>query len=167
MTTREDLLLEEWKMASELHRHEDNLTWNRFSYFVTLTGVLLPIFGALALQTDVAIALTARFASLLVAFFGATTSVAWTLMQIRSKLYHQYRVAQARSAEKRLLVNGERVLTIYEANIDQQALIRVHPVLRKIIFLGTHNMIIFFSGLVTIIWIILFVIGLSPIGTWV
>jgi hypothetical protein len=43
--TKEDLLLEQWKAAIELHKHEDILSWNKFSYFTTMNATLL---GAIA-----------------------------------------------------------------------------------------------------------------------
>jgi hypothetical protein len=40
----QDLLLEKWKMASQLHRHTDNEPWwQEFNYFVGLNSVLLSV----------------------------------------------------------------------------------------------------------------------------
>jgi len=44
---KEQLLLEKWKMASELHRHEDNVTWQKFNYFVTLNAALLTVLAVI------------------------------------------------------------------------------------------------------------------------
>ena len=37
-SNKTDLLKLQWTLASEIHRHEDNLIWQRFSYFVLMIG---------------------------------------------------------------------------------------------------------------------------------
>jgi hypothetical protein len=99
---KNDFLFEQWKMASELHKHEDNLLWQRFSYFVTLTGILasgLVIF----LTADIDIEPKHQYLFLIiVSLFGAIISLAFAFIFKRAYLYHILRVCQAEEAEKRL-----------------------------------------------------------------
>jgi len=114
---KEDLLLEQWKMASELHRHEDRLTWQRFSYFVTLTGILISGLGLVLTQKGVD-PTTQEFAMFLISLFGAIVSLTFLLIFRRAYYYHIYRIKQAKAAEEKLLKDGERVLTVYITGLD-------------------------------------------------
>ena len=67
LTSREQLLLEQWKLASELHRHQDSLIWNQFNYFTTFNLALFPIIGAVWSFLN-NIPLVAVFLSLLLTF---------------------------------------------------------------------------------------------------
>jgi hypothetical protein len=147
--TKEELLLEQWKMASELHRHEDNMTWNRFIYFLTINGILLSVFG-----TIVAAAVVNKVVlSIMISAFGAFISLAWFMMQIRGKFYHRYRNEQAKDVERRLLVNNERVLTLYETGLDEQILFEINPLWKKLIFLSTNNLVLLLSLVAFVLWL--------------
>jgi hypothetical protein len=126
--TKEDLLLEEWKTASELHRHMNDMIWQRFRHFVTVNGVLL---SALAVSwsgitpNSAPTQSTLSFASAVLSAFGLDFSIVWLFIQIRGDMYQRYRFAQARRAEEQLIVDNERVLTLYENPLDEQELISV------------------------------------------
>jgi hypothetical protein len=103
-------LFEQWKMASELHKHEDNLLWQRFSYFVTLTGILvsgLAIFFTADksnIASDINIDVSKyQYAFMAAAsFFGAIVSLVFASIFKRAYLYHILRICQAEEAEKKL-----------------------------------------------------------------
>jgi len=149
---KEELLLEQWKIASELHRHEDNLTWNRFNYFVILNGILLSIFSAIS-SGAAGNHIDIKRVSILLSVVGVLTSLIWFLMQVRGKLYHRYRNEQAKDTERQLLINGERVLTLYEVGLDKQQLFRIHPLARRLMFLSTHNVVLLLSLVAFALWL--------------
>jgi len=149
---KEDLLLEQWKMASELHRHEDELTWQRFSYFVTLTGILASGLG-LVWTTSSMSATSFKVISIAISTFGVVISLVWSLIFKRAYMYHLYRAAQAKEAEQALQVNNERVLTLYEKGLKEQKLVRVSIFAR----FPTNDLIFFLALFVTLSWIILLV----------
>ncbi len=95
MNSEQEFLLEQWKMASELQRHEDSLTWERFSYFVTLTGFLATGYGYAFGANE------PRFLRIISAG-GAIISLAFACVFRRAYLYHTLRIRQASEAEQRL-----------------------------------------------------------------
>jgi hypothetical protein len=100
-----DFLCEQWKMAAELHRHEDNLLWQRFSYFVTLTGILASGLAILLTADEGKSEIIKDYRYLFLAavsFFGASISLAFTFIFRRAYLYHILRICQAEQAEIRL-----------------------------------------------------------------
>jgi ABC-type multidrug transport system fused ATPase/permease subunit len=120
---RERLLLEQLKIASELHRHMDQMVWQRFSYFITLNGILV---SALTLvwssdsSNDITLSL---IATATIAFFGALVSFVWSKIQKRAQLYHSLRSCQAGRAEELLIesisnkstsVESQHMLKVYE-----------------------------------------------------
>ena len=89
---KEDLLLEQWKMASELHRHEDEHSWQRFQYYITLTGILVSALGVV--WTTISISpVNTKVAICIISAFGAVTSLVSALIFKRSFMYHLYRIA--------------------------------------------------------------------------
>jgi hypothetical protein len=71
---REELLLNQLRIASELHRHMDDMVWQRFSYFVTLNGILVSVLvfaWSNNSSSDIRIRLAITGG---VAFFGALVS---------------------------------------------------------------------------------------------
>jgi hypothetical protein len=124
MNDREQLLLEQWKMASQLHQHMDNMAWRRASYFVAVNGVLLGVLGIVVAEFTFSyrypLFLGAAFVA--IPFFGALISWVWAVVQKRVQLYHGYRLAQARQAEEALTMDGERVLTLLEKTLNEQEL---------------------------------------------
>jgi hypothetical protein len=101
---KEDLLLEQWKTASELHRHMDNLIWQHFQHFVTVNGVLLSALAVIwsGITSSTALKQGAlAFASTVISTFGLNFSLVWCLIQRRQQLYHRYRCAQAKTTEKK------------------------------------------------------------------
>jgi hypothetical protein len=147
---KEDLLLEQWKMASELHRHEDEHSWQRFQYYVTLTGILVSALGVIWGTTS--ISPTAReIAIRIISIFGVVTSLVFALIFKRSFMYHLYRVAQAREAEEALKINNERVLTLYEKKLGEQKLIRVAIFGR----ISTNDLVFYLTLMMTLFWLVL------------
>ncbi len=74
-------------------------------------------------------------------------------MQIRGKYYHRYRNEQAKDTERQLKINGERILTLYETGLDRQKLFEIHPTLRGLMFLGTHNLVLLLSFIAFLAWL--------------
>lgn len=149
---KEDLLLEQWKMASELHRHEDRHAWQRFQYYVTLTGILVSalsvIWGTASITPGVR-----EIAIRIVPMFGAVTSLVSALIFKRSYMYHLYRIAQAREAEEALRIDNERVLTLYEKDLREQKLVRVSIFGR----IPTSHLVVFLTSFMTLVWLALLV----------
>lgn len=174
MNDRQQLLLEQWKMASGLYRHIDNITWQAASYFIAIDGILLGVLGAVTTS-----AAPGRYASLLkvvlvaIPVFGALISWVWAVVQKRTQLYHSYRLAQARQAEEALIVDRERVLTLHEKSIndlneqDFQSL--KDPYFSRFrVYLETwlgksraHDLIFMAAIILTTIWV-----ALLPLVSW-
>jgi len=115
------LLLEQWKMASELHRHEDRHSWQRFQYYITLTGILVSAIGVIwTAKTIDAEAIKTAF--IIISVFGAVTSFVFALIYKRSWVYHKYHIARAKETEEKLKVDDQRVLTLYEKELKLQSL---------------------------------------------
>jgi hypothetical protein len=150
---KEDLLLEQWKMASELHRHEDNLTWQRFSYMVTINGVLASAVGIIwSTSTKL---FNQRDAFILISLFGIITSLVFTFILRRAFMYQKYRITQAKQTEKKLLINDKQILNLYEFGLEEQKLIRVSHLAK----FSTNNLISFLSLLFVLFWIFLLFIS--------
>lgn len=117
MNKKEQLLLEQLKIASELHRHMDHMIWQRFNYFIALNGLLLSaltvIWFSRADKTPLGfgLAITA-----VIALFGGFVSFVWSKIQKRAQLYHRLRTTQARTAERALI---ESVLNQADTTEDQ------------------------------------------------
>jgi hypothetical protein len=121
MNDREQLLLEQWKMASQFHLQMDNMAWQRASYFMAANGVLLAALGAVlrALITDSdPIVCLLKVILVAIPLFGAFFSWVWTVAQKRAQLYTRYRMAQAKQTEEALMVAGERILTLQGKGIS-------------------------------------------------
>jgi len=170
MNERDQLLLEQWKMASQFHLQMDNMAWQRASYFVAANGVLLGAFGVIAADfaSSYRYPLFLRLMLVAVPFLGALISWVWAVVQRRAQLYHSYRVAQAREAEETLTVDGERVLTLYEKSLNEQEL--DDPYLNKFrvylreSWLGrtrTHDLVFGVAAVLTAIWALLVVPAVS------
>jgi len=148
---KKDLLLEKWKLASELHRHEDTLVWARFSHFLTLMGILISGLGLL--QTSILPSLYERGTaiSIAISLFGILTSVIFSLIFLKSKKYQQYRVEQAKEAERALAIDGEQILDVYKSKLREQELV---PISSWSLF-STYTLILVLSLFMTLIWLIL------------
>ena len=164
MNDREQLLLEQWKMASQLHQHMDNMSWRRASYFVAVNGILLGILGSIASVTAFMYGTPLLLRVMLVAvpFFGALISWVWAVVQRRAQLYRYYRMAQVKQAEKALMVSGERVLTLHEKNLNEQELddpylIKFKPYLDEswIGKMETHGLLFVIAIILTTVWVVL------------
>jgi len=119
---REELLLEQLKIASELHRHMDDMVWRRFSYFVTLNGILVSVLvfaWSNNSSNDIRIRLAITGG---VALFGALVSFVWSKIQKRAQLYHCLRGNQARRAEELLIEATSDSKRPTELGEDQQEL---------------------------------------------
>lgn len=161
--TREELLLEQWKMASELHRHMENLAWQGLSIFIATNGGLMAVLGALVisdrfLQKD----LVSYGVSGAICVTGMLLSSIWGLLQMRQQLYMYYRVAQAKQAEEALTIDSERTLTLYEKNLNEQDILSF-PLLERyrkspIGKWHAHSLVTVLSFLVATVWGLLFLI---------
>jgi hypothetical protein len=119
---KESLLLRQWEMASELHRHMDNMAWQRFNYFTAINGVLLAALGAIVssdtFNADPRPCLL-NVVTAVIPVTGAFVSWVWFLIQKRGRGYHHYRANQARQAEAALKIGGERILTLYQKSLNE------------------------------------------------
>jgi hypothetical protein len=120
MNKKEQLLLEQLKIASELHRHMDDMIWRRFDYFIALNGLLLSaltvIWFSRADKTPLGLGLAI---TAVIALFGGFVSFTWSKIQKRAQLYHRLRTTQARTAERALI---ESVLNHADMTEDQWVL---------------------------------------------
>jgi hypothetical protein len=127
MNERDQLLLEQWKMASQFHLQMDNMAWQRAGYFAAANGVLLGVLGSIASITEFTeftgfiyrTPLLWRGMMAAIPLLGMLISWVWAVVQKRGQLYHCYRLAQARRTEETLTAGGERVLTLYEKGINK------------------------------------------------
>jgi hypothetical protein len=122
MNERDQLLLEQWKMASQFHLQMDNMAWQRAGYFAAANGALLGVLGSIASITELAefiyrTPLLLRVMMAAIPLFGMLISWVWAVVQKRAQLYTHYRMAQAKRAEEALTVDGERILTLQEKGI--------------------------------------------------
>lgn len=122
MEDREALLLRQWEMASQLHRHMDKMVWQRFNYFTAINGVLLAALGAIVSSDTFnkcprPCLLNAVIAA--IAVTGAFVSWMWFFIQMRGRGYHHYRGNQARQTEAALEICGERVLSLYQKPLNE------------------------------------------------
>jgi len=146
---KEELLLEQWKMASELHRHMDDMAWQRFNYFIATNGLLLTALGAIGKDAfDQASTLPLRVLTIAIPMIGFLVSIVWSSIQRRGQHYQYYRCAQVRQAEEALRIDGERILSLYQKNLNEQNLIAV-PKWAK---LRTHSLMFWLALLFAGVW---------------
>lgn len=149
---KRDLLLEQWKTASEIHRHEDNLTWQKFNYFVAVNGLLLSVL--IVNWKDLASSSNLREVGLSTSIFGAFISVVWFLVQWRGALYQMYWIRLAKKAEEDLgAIDKERVLSVYQFGLNDkgQKIVKV-PFPAK---LPTQLLIIGLGFILSVAWVCL------------
>jgi hypothetical protein len=150
---KEDLLLEQWKLASELHRHEDNLTWQKFNYFIATNGILVSVLG-ITWSDIVTNRHDLKVIGVAISVFGAAISLVWSYVHKRGQLYQNYRIAQARDAERVLTIGGERILRLYEKGLNEQKLMSVRWLWR---IMPTQDVVFVLALSLTIGWLALFV----------
>jgi len=167
---REELLLEQLKIASELHRHMDDMVWRRFNYFVTLNGIMVTVLvfawsNNSSSEIRVRLAITGG-----VALFGALVSFVWSKIQKRAQLYHYLRGNQARRAEDLLIEATSYSKQPTEVREDQQEL-RVYggrraeeysDVLESIPrwrfgTTSTHSLVFYLALFLAILWFVAFI----------
>ena len=159
---KETLLLEQWKMASELHRHTDKIAWEGFNYFIATNGFLFIVLGAIVTsdsfkqRTPLPLIMTVA-----IPIVGMIASSLWGFIQIRQQLYQYYRGAQAKQAEEALKIDGQRILTLYEKNLNEQELISVAKFRR---YLDSpvgkwraHSLVVVLAFSLAIVWLLLMV----------
>jgi len=165
---KDQLLLEQWKIASELNRHEDNLTWNKFYYLVSINGILVTVLATLYSYSHIDI-----YVKLVISFMGILVSFILTYIIRRGKFYQSYRIAQAREIENALIKSK---IKIYEYgmndfyNTDSEDKERKEGILKDLKmnnklpkYLGiksTHGTIIIFGMGIIVIWICYFFVSL-------
>jgi len=142
-------------MASELHRHEDEHSWQKFQYFITLTGIIISATAVVWTSTSVSPNAT-KIAISIISGFGFITSCVFSLVFKRSQMFHLYRSAQAREVEENLKINNERVLTLYEKNIKEQKLIKVSIFGR----VSTNDINFYLPLFFALCWLALFIMAI-------
>jgi len=159
----EDYLLEKIKLASNLAQHEDKLTWKKFSYFVSMNGILLSVLvGIISAQkyfSDNNINIWIII--FIISSYGAFVSFIWFITNIRGGAYHSYRLNQARILEEALdkgldnrldilSINSSYTLSIFEKNIDEQYLVD-RPKRKK----SVHSAVDLFCLILFFVWTLL------------
>lgn len=120
MDDKDLLLLEQWKMAAELHRNEDRLMWQRFGYFVTLTGILISG-GGFVLTSEIIKPDEEDLFLKGLSLFGFSVTWAFASILRRSHLYHNHRIVQAAAAEVELANDlAERPRVYGEGGVDKK-----------------------------------------------
>ncbi|HPG42119.1 MAG TPA: hypothetical protein PLP19_07910 [bacterium] len=89
------LLLEKWKMAQKFIEHEDNMTWQKFNYFIAINGILISVM--ITKWKD----LTIPFINIInvggiISLFGLIISLVWLNVQWRGKHFHELYIKQAK-----------------------------------------------------------------------
>lgn len=110
-----DLLIEQFKMAHELHKHEDNLVWQKFNYFIAVNGTLIGVLAA----TWKDLGHYPYFFPKLFSMFGVAISLGWLWVTARGLGYHAMRVKQARWAEDLLIGSTSHRLAIYRRDLEE------------------------------------------------
>lgn len=131
---------------------EDELSWQRFQYYITLTGILVSALVVVWTTTSIS-PVSREVAIRIISVFGAVTSLVSALIFKRSFMYHLYRIAQAKKAEEALKVNNKRVLTLYDKELGEQKLVQVSIFGR----FSTNNLVFYLSIAITVCWAALFV----------
>jgi len=170
MNKRQLLLLEQLKIASELHRHMDHMIWQRFNYFIALNGLLLSALTVIWFSTadktplGFGLAITA-----VIALFGGFVSFVWSKIQKRAQLYHRLRTTQARTAERALI---ESILNQADTTEDQWMLeiyrykgVEEHEDIKSICcsrfgMTPTNDLVFTLSMILLALWVIIFVLVL-------
>jgi hypothetical protein len=170
MNKRQLLLLEQLKIASELHRHMDHMIWQRFNYFIALNGLLLSALTVIWFSTadktplGFGLAITA-----VIALFGGFVSFVWSKIQKRAQLYHRFRTTQARTAERALI---ESILNQEDTTEDQWMLeiyrykgFEEHEDIKSICcsrfgMTSTNDLVFTLSMILLALWVIIFVLVL-------
>ncbi|MBI5407167.1 MAG: hypothetical protein HZA18_05675 [Nitrospirae bacterium] len=155
---KNDLLLEQWKMAVEMHRHMDNMARQAFNYFIVTNGVLIAALATIinsdAFKEKNLFTLIITFA---IPFIGFFVSLIWGLIQKREQLYQYYRAKQAERTEDTLRIDGERVLTLFEKTINEQTLIQDWYLLTRLGKWRTHSLMLRVPQFFTCGWLLLFI----------
>jgi len=170
MNKRQLLLLEQLKIASELHRHMDHMIWQRFNYFIALNGLLLSALTVIWFSTadktplGFGLAITA-----VIALFGGFVSFVWSKIQKRAQLYHRLRTTQARTAERASI---ESILNQADTTEDQWMLeiyrykgVEEHEDIKSICcsrfgMTPTNDLVFTLSMILLALWVIIFVLVL-------
>lgn len=148
--TNEELFLEQWKLASELQRHEDVLTWGKFQHFTTLLTALVGVLGYLWLNVD-----RTKFfeIGMIVAGLGIILSFAWLITHERGRMYQTHWIDTAKDAEFGII--GERMeinLTLY-SRMDFEG----KPKTGFLARFSTQKSITWLIGFILILWIALLI----------
>lgn len=151
---RNDLLLEQWKMAAELHRHGNEVTWNRFNYFIAMNGVLASA-AAVVYSSHTQDLVQVRLPLSMLFLFGSFVSWAWFLAHCRGEAYNRYRQHQAGAAEDALKIEGEQILTVYANGLEKQKLVDVPWVFKRWPGLTVYAVIRVMSFVIAAVWFLL------------
>jgi hypothetical protein len=171
MNKKQLLLLEQLKIASELHRHMDNMIWQRFNYFIALNGLLLSALTVIWFSTadktplGFGLAITA-----VIALFGGFVSFVWSKIQKRAQLYHRLRTIQARTAERALIesvlnqadtTEGQWMLEIYgDKRLEEYEDIMKSICCSRFGMTSTNDLVFTLSMILLALWVIIFVLVL-------
>ena len=123
--SKDYLLFEQWKLASLLHRHEDDLSWRRIQYFLAINGTLLTVV-ALTINRISEIKNTGgatdglEFLLQVISVFGFFLCLIWVFAQGRAQAYHSSWIHKAKLSERLLVPQGETEppLTLYTDSLQ-------------------------------------------------
>ncbi len=131
---KKDLLLEQLKIASEFHRHMDEMAWQGLSHLLMWNGILLSALGVALTSAPcctqntgghLKVQLSCAIAAGLVAILGVTISIGWSFVQKRAQMYHRVRITQATDAERALVALVE--LSARQSDAAESQSVRVYP----------------------------------------
>jgi hypothetical protein len=148
---KNDLLLEQLKLAAEMHRSQDDLMWQRFNAFVTLTGILLSGLGII-LAADRVSSGNKQIATAIFSFLGFIGSFTFASVLRRVYLYHSHRIGQAAEAEKQLATGLGGKSRVYVKGIDEKPDDEHRLIWWLFSRWRTGNVVLFFILLVLIGW---------------
>lgn len=122
-----ELLKQQWILASEIHRHEDNLIWQRFSYFVILVGGLFALIASLIEGICTRNFVYIVFSSISL-FTGGMASFVFFAVLRRGQAYQKRWLDSAKESEAKIssLIHSSsyidpasQLLTLYTINLEQ------------------------------------------------
>ena len=163
------LLLEQWKTASQLHRHMDQMAWQGLSYFAAINGALLSVFSVILSSESLSIPLKGIL-GLCIALFGGSASLVWSKVHKRMQMYHCLRSHQTNTKEQAL-----KELALDQAGATEAGCMLVydgkrvecHEVVRKRVpcwrwgEASNYTLVFWLAIGLMIVWAIIFIIILA------
>ena len=151
-TKKEQLLLEQWKGALELHKHTDQMCWQNFNYLLIINGILFSALGVIwSKEKSIDV-----FPIELISIFGLIVTFSLVYTQIRAIKYNKYRIMQAKKAEKDLQGIAQNLILdlmqkrLNELNLKWEGKVFKVPLLFKI---SSHIVLVGLSVSFGLIWL--------------